>query len=46
MRGACIPILGIREMSDTRWNDAAREGARAALKDMGVAPTEGNASAY
>ena len=25
MSGGCIPILGIREMSDTRWNDAARE---------------------
>ena len=46
MSGEGIPILGIREMSDTRWNDAARKGARAALKDMGIAPTKENVDDY
>jgi len=46
MSGEGIPILGIREMSDTRWNDAAREGARAALKDMGIASTKENVDDY
>ena len=46
MSGEGIPILGIREMSDTRWNDAAREGARASLKDMGIASTKENVDDY